>query len=329
MVEGNEPLFEDALFRKKGKKGAFKIVPTPVPALEAPIADTHAHLDMLSDVPLVLARCAVNGLGFICSIVDPTEDATKTYKMLDSWRMRAKEILPQIVSNTQAELECEIETSDVPHIRISIGCHPHNAKNFTPQIEQTLFKCLENPQTCAVGEVGLDYYYDFSSRETQRAVFRRQIRIAHECEVPLILHVRNAHDDALKIMKEEGFPVAGVLLHCFNLDYVTLEPWLEQGCYVAFGGPLTFKKSDETRSAAMRTPQNRLLTETDAPFMAPEPMRGMICGPEHTVFTVARLAEVCGMRSGKERKAFLEQIYQNAQGLLDRDPSPWQLAAMR
>lgn len=331
MVEFDEPLFEDALFRQKGKRGAFKIVPSFRPALEAPIADTHAHLDMLPNVPLSLARCAANRVEFICSVTDPTEDANKTYEMLDSWCDAANEVLQEVIANTCDEAHGALSVPacpQIPHIRISIGCHPHNAKDFTPEVEQAMLERLKDPRTCAVGEVGLDFHYDFSPRETQRHVFRRQIQIAHETGLPLILHVREAHIDALKIMNEEGFPAAGVLLHCFNLDYATLEPWLAKGCYVAFGGPVTFKKSDDTRAAAVRTPRNRILTETDAPFMAPEPMRGMTCGPEHVIFTAAKLAEACKVYPGEERKSFLEDMYHNARGLLDRDPSDWQRASV-
>ncbi|MGI6105363.1 MAG: TatD family hydrolase [Raoultibacter sp.] len=345
----DEPLFADALFRKKGKKGAFKIVPSP--ELEADVADTHAHLGMLPDVPLNLARCALHRLQFICSITDPTEEADQTYEKLEEWQSSAQNLLPLVIKNTLAELGSQssasqpfmdtlaqldeseqhsvIDSLSIPHVRVSCGCHPHNAEKFTPEIEQRLRYRLKDSKSCAVGEVGLDYHYDYSPRQTQREVFRRQIQLAHTAEMPLILHLREAHDDGLKIMDEEGFPTAGVLLHCFNLDFATLEPWLERGAYVAFGGPITFAKSDETRQAAKRAPQNRILTETDAPFMTPAPMRGMVCGPEHTVFTAARLAEVCGARPGEERRSFLQEIYGSALCLLDKELSSWQRAEMK
>lgn len=156
--------------------------------------------------------------------------------------------------------------------------------------------------------------------------FRRQVRVAKEAGVPVILHVREAHDEALAIMREEGFPEAGTLLHCFNLDWETLEPWEEAGCYVAFGGPLTFKKSDDVRAAAARMPLERVLTETDAPYMTPEPMRGVTCGPEHVIFTAERLAAVRGCSPGEERAAFLRTLMDNARTLLDREATSWQRA---
>ena len=137
-----------------------------------------------------------------------------------------------------------------------------------------------------------------SPRDDQREAFRRQLRLAKEAGLPVALHLREAHDEALAIMREEGFPEAGTLLHCFNLDWATLEPWVEEGCYVAFGGALTFKNADDTREAAARVPADRLLTETDAPYMTPEPRRGMTCLPDHVLFTAERLAEACGRAPG-------------------------------
>lgn len=205
-----------------------------------------------------------------------------------------------------------------------MGCHPHNAKHYDDALELKLRELLVDPRVSAVGEIGLDYHYDFSPREDQRTAFRRQIRVAKEAGLPLVLHVREAHDDAFAILQDEGFPEAGTLLHCFNLDWAELERWVDAGCYVAFGGPLTFKKADEVRDAAARVPQDRLLTETDAPYMTPEPLRGAVCGPEHVVFTAEKLCEVHGLSRGEEREAFLNALMANARGLLDREPTPWQ-----
>lgn len=217
----------------------------------------------------------------------------------------------------------------MPRIRIATGCHPHNAKHYDDALEAALRERLADPRVCAVGEIGLDYHYDFSPRDDQRQAFRRQVRLAKECGLPVVLHVREAHDEAFSLMQEEGFPEAGTLLHCFNLDWATLEPWVEAGCHVAFGGPLTFKKADEVREAASKVPLDRLLTETDAPYMTPEPMRGMVCGPDHVLFTAERLAEVRGCAPGPKRAAFLRQLLANARELLDRDPTPWQQEAAR
>ncbi len=217
----------------------------------------------------------------------------------------------------------------MPRVRIATGCHPHNAKHYDDALEATLRERAADPRTCAIGEVGLDFHYDFSPRDDQRMAFRRQVRVAKECGLPVILHVREAHDEAFSIMQDEGFPETGTLLHCFNLDWETLAPWVEAGCYVAFGGPLTFKKSDEVREAAARVPLERLVTETDAPYMTPEPMRGMVCGPDHVIFTAACMAETWGCEPGPAREAFLRQLSDNARCLLDREPTAWQKEAAK
>ena len=315
-----EPVFRDAQFRQKRKHGTYREVEAP--KLEASVADTHAHLQLLADPSLALARCAVHGVGFVCTIVDAYEDGSTTFERLGGWMDEAENVVEELAPAERRPAHAE--GFAVPQVRIAAGCHPHNAKHYDDALEAGLRAQLADPRVAALGEVGLDYHYDLSPRDVQRAVFRRQIRLAKECELPLVLHVREAHDDALAIMREEGFPKAGTLLHCFNLDWATLEPWVEAGCYVAFGGPLTFKNADEVRDAAARVPADRLLTETDAPYMTPEPMRGMTCGPEHVIFTAARLAEVRGCAPGPKREALLERLMDNARALLDRSATPWQ-----
>ena len=180
----------------------------------------------------------------------------------------------------------------VPRIRIATGCHPHNAKHYDDALEAALRERLHDGRVSAVGEIGLDYHYDLSPRDDQREAFRRQIRLAKEAGLPVVLHLREAHDDGFAILSEEGFPPAGTLLHCFNLDAAELARWAEAGCYIAFGGPLTFKKADYVREAATLVPADRLLTETDAPYMAPVPYRGKRCDSSMIAKTAERIAEI-------------------------------------
>lgn len=205
-----------------------------------------------------------------------------------------------------------------------MGCHPHNAKHYDDALERKLVDLLADPRVCAVGEIGLDYHYDLSPRDQQREAFRRQLRVAKQAGLPVVLHIREAHDDAFAILQEEGFPPAGTLLHCFNLDWAELARWVGAGCHVAFGGPVTFKHADEVREAAAKVPVELLLTETDAPYMTPEPLRGATCGPEHVLFTAEKLCEVRGLAFGEERETFLRALLDNAHALLDREPTPWQ-----
>lgn len=337
--------FRDALFRKKKKTG-WRYVESPYPLTEAPIADTHAHLQLVSDASLSLARCAVHGVDFICTIVDAYEDGDATYRMLDGWRGEALRILPDVFEATRAasaseraaaSLDHEGMSADewrsnrcpcaevaIPRVRVVAGVHPHNASHWSAEMEESLKAMLADPRTCALGEVGLDYHYDLSPRDVQRDVFRRQVQMAHECGLPLVLHMRDAHDDGFEILEQEGWPAAGVLLHCCSVGPDELARWIDRGCYVAFGGAVTFSRSDDLRASARIVPEDRLLTETDAPYMAPVPFRGLECAPEFTVFTAAYLAEVRAIEPGEGRAAFLSALHDNALRLLDRDATAWQ-----
>ena len=344
--EAEIPVFADALFRQKRKKGRFRLV-EPV-RLEASTVDTHAHVHLLADPALEFARAAVWGVGFVCDIIDVAEDDPAVFDSFEGWYAQAKQLLPQIVqasadllaaggtdvtrlpegaAASAFALPAGAATCELPHLRLACGVHPHNAKLYDDAMERRLLERLADPRVCAVGEVGLDYHYDLSPRDAQREVFRRQIRLAHKTGLPIALHVREAHDEAFAILQEEGFPEAGTLLHCFDLDWETLEPWVEQGCYVALGGALTFGRCQDTRDAVARTPRELLLTETDSPYMTPEPMRGMPAGPAHVTFTAARMAEVLGCEPGEAREGLLRQLEENARGLLDRLPTEWQREA--
>jgi TatD DNase family protein len=303
---GDEKVFWDYTFRDSKEREVA------APKLNAPVADTHAHLDMLHHPHLALARSAAHGVDFIVSVIDPTEDPAFTYNNLSEWETKARELI--------REWHLHVP---VPRVRIIIGCHPHNAAHYTKEIEQLLVKAAANPRTSAIGEIGLDYHYDKSPRAIQREVFKRQLFLANEMMFPVSLHLREAHDDGLRILTEEGMPTAGTLLHCYNLDFETLEPFLKLGCHVAFGGPLTFKKSDDLREAAKHTPLARIQTETDSPFMAPEPVRGTVCDPSHTIFIAAKLAEVFEA-TGHDSASLLTRFYENARNLFDRDTTFWQ-----
>ncbi|MDO4502644.1 MAG: TatD family hydrolase [Coriobacteriia bacterium] len=211
-------------------------------------------------------------------------------------------------------------------MRISVGVHPHNARHFTPEVQAHLYDLMADPRVNAVGEIGLDYHYDLSPRDVQRDVFRTQLRMAKEAGLPVALHIREAHDEALEILHEEGFPEAGTLLHCCGLGPEELRPWIDAGCYIAYGGVVTFTNSDDAREGAKLVPLDRLLTETDAPYMAPVPLRGSECQPDYTVLTAEFLADLRGEAPGPARESFLKRLRANAKELLERQPTEWQRA---
>lgn len=214
----------------------------------------------------------------------------------------------------------------MPRVKVAAGCHPHNAKHYNAALEDKLRSWLCQPCVTALGEIGLDYHYDFSPVEDQKRAFRAQLRLAKEAGLPVVLHVREAHADAWAILQEEGLPDAGVLLHCFTDTWETLEPWMAAGCCVSFGGALTFGNADAIRDAAARVPISQLLLETDAPYMAPKPLRGQKCEPAQMVFTAERMCEVRGAVQEDEKRALLLATQRNALDLFDREPTAWQLA---
>lgn len=291
-----EPLFADA----KGREVAS-------PHLGGLIADTHAHLDMLDDPGLALARAARAGVGFIATIADASEDASRTFEELPAWLASAASLLS----------EAGLADTPLPRVRVVVGVHPHNAKDFNAQVEVELQRLASHALTSAIGEIGLDYHYDHSPREVQRQVFRRQLEIARELDLAAVVHLREAHDEGQAIMREVGVPDAGCVLHCYNLGPELLGEFLEIGCTVSFAGPVTFKKADEVRAAAAIVPLERILTETDCPFMAPEPFRGRKNEPALVAFTAARIAD-CREQTPE---SFARASFANAVQLFDR-PRP-------
>lgn len=178
------------------------------------------------------------------------------------------------------------------------GVHPHYAHEVSTEaaaLETTLEELLARPRVVALGEVGLDYHYDFSPRDVQQEIFRRQIRVARKVRKPLIIHNREASDDVVRILQEEGAGEVGGVFHCFWGDEALAATVVEMGFYVGVGGPVTFKKSDDLRAVLKGVPRDRLIVETDSPYLAPTPYRGRRNEPAYVVETAKRLAELLEM----------------------------------
>jgi TatD DNase family protein len=183
-----------------------------------------------------------------------------------------------------------------PEVRFSIGVHPHQAHQFAddPQRAATVVReqFAATPSARAVGEIGLDYHYDFSPRDVQHAVFRTQVRLARELQRPVVIHTREADEDTVSILREEGGGEVRGVLHCFTGNAALAEAGLALGFFVSLAGIITFPKAEALRETVRRVPLNRLLTETDSPFLAPVPYRGKRNEPAYVSRVVATLADL-------------------------------------
>jgi TatD DNase family protein len=177
-------------------------------------------------------------------------------------------------------------------IYAAVGVHPHDAKLFDDAVEERLTALAKNSKrVVAWGEIGLDYHYDHSPREVQRTVFRRQLKLARKLNLPVIIHSREADEETVSILGEElsGYERAGVL-HCFGGSLQMAQAALELGFYISFAGNVTFKKAEDLRDVARQLPLDRLLIETDCPYLTPVPFRGKRNEPARVVETAACLA---------------------------------------
>ncbi|MGO9011027.1 MAG: TatD family hydrolase [Bryobacteraceae bacterium] len=191
------------------------------------------------------------------------------------------------------DLEAAVRLAlEYPFILATVGVHPHDAAKATEATFERLRALAAHPKVVGIGEIGLDYHYDFSPRDVQRAVFSRQLAIATEASLPVIIHTREAWDDTLQILRREWHGEG--ILHCFTGDATHARQALDAGFHLAFGGVLTFPKAEAVREAARITPAGRLLIETDCPYLAPVPHRGKRNEPAFVAETARRLAEVRG-----------------------------------
>lgn len=181
-----------------------------------------------------------------------------------------------------------------PAVRFAIGVHPHAASAFTgdPEaaaraVESAMRAC---PGTRAIGEIGLDYHYDHAPRDVQQAVFRAQVRLARRCRLPVVIHTREASDDTFRILDEEEVGTIGGVLHCFAGDWAMAERALAIGFHLSLAGIVTFPRATDLHDVARRVPLDRLLIETDSPFLAPVPLRGRRNEPSFVGLVAARIA---------------------------------------
>jgi TatD DNase family protein len=233
--------------------------------------DSHCHLDRLDLTPFdgqlskALATAKDNSVThFLCVSID-----------LDSWPAMYRQV------------------ADYPQVAISVGVHPSTSKNYLASVAE-LTELAKDPRVVAIGETGLDYFHgkDPQARERQETSFRTHIAAAKQVNKPLIIHAREAREATLQILSEEGADQVGGVFHCFTEDWPTAERALALNFYISFSGIVTFRNAQQIKEVAQRVPANRMLIETDSPYLAPVPYRGKSNQPawvRHVAECVAEL----------------------------------------
>jgi TatD DNase family protein len=230
--------------------------------------DFHCHLDdecFEKNRWQIIDRCFANGIVSIISVADPF----KKMSLVQTEKILAYK----------------------PNIYAVCGAHPHQADQYSPEIEKSIFNFLKKEKIAAVGEVGLDFHYDFATHENQKNTFKRQIAIARELDLPLVIHSRNAEAEVLKILAMEKFSLP-VVFHCFTGNKPAAEEILQRGYYISISGIVTFKKADALREIVKVIPLQQLFSETDSPYLSPEPRRGQINNPLGVIQVVEKIAAV-------------------------------------
>jgi TatD DNase family protein len=233
--------------------------------------DSHCHLNykgLVEDQPAVLGRARDRGVTGMLNI-----------------------------STRSSEWDAIVATADrEPDVWASIGIHPHEADQH-PDVETArLVDAASHPRVIGIGETGLDYYYDRSDRARQRASFRSHIAAARETQLPLIIHTRDAEDDTRDMLVEEmGKGAFPALIHCFTASQNFADAMLDLGLSISLSGIVTFKNAKDLQASAATIPEERLLIETDAPFLAPMPNRGRTCEPAYVADTAQFLADLRGV----------------------------------
>jgi len=249
-------------------------------------ADTHAHLhfpEYEEDLRTVLSRAREAGFSRFLTV--------GTKLSCSRQAVRTAEAFPDVFA--------------------AVGCHPHDSAGFKEEEYDEFKQLTAHPKVCAIGEIGLDWYRNLSPREVQEKVFRTFLRLYRETSVPVIFHVRDAHEDVFRILEEELKPPVRGVLHCFSGDEKVCQRAEHWGLWISFAGNVTYKKNSALRQTVLKIPKDRILLETDCPFLSPEPFRGKRNEPAYLTETARCLARILGMDSG----AFGELASKNADSL--------------
>jgi TatD DNase family protein len=234
------------------------------------LIDTHAHLDMREfndDRDDVIKRAQDAGVEYIVTIGTTVESSRDAVLLAEKY-------------------DC---------VYAAVGIHPHEVKDVLHPAYEVLRHFAQHKKVVAYGELGLDYYYEHSPRTDQKQKFRDMLREARELELPVIIHDRDAHEDTLRILSEEWSPDLGGVMHCFSGDAAMARTVIEMGFSISFAGPITFPKAEALREVARQVPIEQMLIETDAPYLAPQPVRGKRNEPAYVRHTAEVIAEIKGL----------------------------------
>ena len=252
------------------------------------IFDTHCHIaDAAFDADRadVIARMGETGVCRANVVADPCDETPNQEKV-------------------------HAIVQEYPFLVSSIGVHPHNARNYNSEAEKIILTHLQDPKCALLGEIGLDYHYDLSPRDVQLKVFARQLDLAWELKRTVQLHIREAHEDCMNLLRaraEQGRMPAGIM-HCYTADWDCARVYLDLGLYISFSGALTFKNAPKLQETCANMPADRILVETDCPYMAPVPLRGKRCEPAFVTHTLAKAAEI----RQEAPDAFAARVYANS-----------------
>lgn len=251
------------------------------------LVDSHCHLNMLDLSPWdgsmdkVIATAQQHGVEtFLCVAVD-------------------LETLPPVLAIAER----------YPQVWASAGLHPSNAVAAEPTLADYV-RLAQHPKVVALGEMGLDYYYNKTHHAEMQARFRTQIRAAREVNKPIIVHTRDAREDTLTILREEQAAEVGGVMHCFTESLAMAEAAMELGFYISFSGIVTFNKAENVAEVARAVPLSRLLIETDAPYLTPVPFRGKPNAPEYVRFVAQRIAELKGVTVEEVARVTTDNFFQ-------------------
>jgi len=186
-------------------------------------------------------------------------------------------------------------TQKYPYMYAAIGIHPHCAKEATDSTLASLYELASHSKVVAIGEIGLDYYYNFNPREIQKVSFSKQINMAKELSLPIIVHNRESHEDVLNIITREKAKEAGGVFHCYSGSIEMAREVLNNNFYISIGGPVTFKNAKKVFEVIKYIPEDRLLVETDCPYLTPEPFRGKRNDSGYLKYIVEKVADIKGM----------------------------------